>query len=67
MSVALRKIASHANKCGCTIMFINQLRYKVREVLSGCGSRSAAVTASYACVLFERCYSSFCPGLVMAS
>jgi RecA/RadA recombinase len=30
MSVALRKVASHANKCGCTIIFINQLRYKVR-------------------------------------
>lgn len=29
MSVALRKLANHANKCGCTIMFINQLRYKV--------------------------------------
>lgn len=29
MSVALRKVASHANKCGCTIIFINQLRYKV--------------------------------------
>lgn len=29
MSVALRKVASHANKCDCTIIFINQLRYKV--------------------------------------
>jgi hypothetical protein len=30
MSLALRKIASHASKCGCTIIFINQLRNKVR-------------------------------------
>lgn len=32
MSVALRKIANHASKCGCCIMFINQLRYKVGAV-----------------------------------
>jgi recombination protein RecA len=30
MSAALRKIASNASKTGCTIMFINQLRYKAR-------------------------------------
>lgn len=29
MSAALRKLANHASKCGCTVMFINQLRYKV--------------------------------------
>ncbi|KAF8071117.1 recA [Scenedesmus sp. PABB004] len=29
MSVALRKIAANAAKSGCTIMFINQLRFKV--------------------------------------
>lgn len=28
MSAALRKLANHASKCGTTIMFINQLRYK---------------------------------------
>jgi RecA/RadA recombinase len=34
--VALRKLANHANKCGCTIMFINQLRYKVMHSCWGC-------------------------------
>lgn len=29
MSVALRKVAGHAKKCDCAIIFINQLRYKV--------------------------------------
>jgi recombination protein RecA len=29
MSLALRKVAANANKSGCTILFINQLRFKV--------------------------------------
>ena len=30
MSLALRKVAANASKSGCTIIFLNQLRYKVR-------------------------------------
>jgi len=29
MSLALRKVAANASKSGCTIIFLNQLRYKV--------------------------------------
>lgn len=29
MSLALRKVASNASKSGCTILFINQLRFKI--------------------------------------
>ena len=29
MSLALRKVAANASKSGCTIVFLNQLRYKV--------------------------------------
>lgn len=38
MSLALRKIASHASKCGCTIIFINQLRNKVSTAVCYLGS-----------------------------
>ena len=31
MSQALRKIAGNASKCNCTIIFLNQLRHKVRS------------------------------------
>ncbi len=30
MSQALRKIAGNASKCDCTVLFLNQLRHKVR-------------------------------------
>ena len=30
MSQALRKIAGNASKCNCTVIFLNQLRHKVR-------------------------------------
>lgn len=30
MSLALRKVAANASKSGCTILFINQLRFKVQ-------------------------------------
>lgn len=29
MSLALRKVAANASRCNCTIIFINQIRYKV--------------------------------------
>ena len=29
MSQALRKMATNASKAGCTLLFINQIRYKV--------------------------------------
>ncbi len=29
MSHALRKITANASKCHCTVLFLNQLRYKV--------------------------------------
>jgi RecA/RadA recombinase len=31
MSLALRKVNANAAKSGCTLLFINQLRYKVRH------------------------------------
>ena len=33
MSLALRKVAANASKSGVTIIFLNQLRYKVRPPL----------------------------------
>lgn len=33
MSLALRKVTANAAKSGCTILFINQLRFKVRVKL----------------------------------
>jgi RecA/RadA recombinase len=29
MSQALRKLVQNASKCNCTVIFINQIRYKV--------------------------------------
>lgn len=36
MSLALRKVAANANRSGCTILFINQLRFKVGLVCILC-------------------------------
>jgi recombination protein RecA len=37
MSLALRKVTANAAKGGCTILFINQLRYKVCAGLRNIG------------------------------
>lgn len=36
MSHALRKITANASKCHCTVLFLNQLRYKVALVVAQC-------------------------------
>lgn len=47
MSVALRKIASHASKCGCTIIFINQLRNKVGVIFGNPETTSGGNALKY--------------------
>ena len=39
MSQALRKMSANAARANCTIIFLNQIRYKVREFLSLSGAR----------------------------
>jgi RecA/RadA recombinase len=36
MSQALRKMSGNASKAGCTLIFINQIRYKVLILFLGC-------------------------------
>jgi hypothetical protein len=56
MSQALRKIAGNASKCDCTVLFLNQLRHKVRPCQAW---RVPALPLCMALVLrFDHCASA---------
>jgi RecA/RadA recombinase len=52
MSSALRKIAGNASRHGCTIIFLNQLRQKVR----GCGGWAFVALVDSVCIGFQFIY-----------
>ena len=47
MSHALRKITANASKCNCTVLFLNQLRYKVCAPPKVCSGKTLASTQTY--------------------
>jgi hypothetical protein len=71
MSLALRKVTANAAKSGCTILFINQLRFKVctlRDTAAGGDCAESPAASSYAeCFRAGRSCSQHSGSLLAAS
>ena len=65
MSQGLRKITGNASKCGCTVIFLNQIRYKARPEPTSvqltavhCNIKSCRVALTHALLQYPTCFSA---------